>query len=196
MSIKVPSYQQLKAVALAKGYRFYDKGDYNLNLIGIRNSDLNANSFNDLFIVAFKIKGVEQVLAFDCTTDPGTYWRSNLANVNGTGWMKPGQYRSLWTIGMHQGKYEALVQCSPVTLYRDNDKDLALEKLKEETGFFGVNCHRANEKNKSVQVDKWSAACQVLASPFDFDIVLSTCKKAAEIHGPKFTYTLFEQSDF
>jgi hypothetical protein len=195
MSIKVPSYQELKSVMLAKGYRFYDEGDYNLNLIGIRNADLHANSFNDLFIVAFKVKGVEQVMAFDCTTDPGIYWRENLANVKGTGWLKPGQYRSMWTFGRHQGKYPALVQYSPVTMYRDNDRDGLLETLTEETGMFGINGHRANEKMKSKNVDKWSAGCQVLASPFDFDMVLSTCRKAATIHGDKFTYTLLEQKD-
>lgn len=193
--MRTPSYQELKKILTAKGYPFYETGDYNLNLIGIRSKDLNANAFNDLFIMAFKVKGVETVLAFDCTTDPGMYYRNNPANVNGTGWVKPGHYPGVWALGKHQGKYTALVQVGPITVYRDNDKDGLLETGKEETGLFGVNCHRASETIKSSQVDKWSAACQVIASPFDFQILISNVMKSMETHPNKFSYTLLNETD-
>jgi hypothetical protein len=62
---------------------------------------------------------------------------------------------------------------------------------------FGIDSHRANKDMKSVNVNKWSAGCQVIASPVDFAIYLATAKKQKESgHGSKFTYILLEESDF
>lgn len=191
----IPTYSQLKQLALKKGYKFFDNGEYNLNLIGIRNKDLQSNNFNDKFIVAYKVQGKEFVHVFDCTTDPGIFYRENPANVLGTGWMKPGQYSGLWKVGMHQGKYRALVQNRAVALYRDNDKDKLLELGNVEVGINGVNCHHASATGKSINVDKWSAACQVIADIKDFEKLMSLVDLALPIHGSTFTYTLYDEVD-
>ena len=46
------SYQRLKAAMAAAGHRFFEQGDYNLNLVGVRARALHSNAFNDALAVA------------------------------------------------------------------------------------------------------------------------------------------------
>ena len=42
--------EQIEQALKAKGYKWFEKGDYNLNIVGIRNSDTNnevTNKFDD-----------------------------------------------------------------------------------------------------------------------------------------------------
>lgn len=193
------SYELLKQICRAKGYKFYEGEDYYLNLIGIRNvRDLHANTFNDLFCVAFLEHGKPVLLQYACTTDPGTFYRLNPANVQGTAILPPEQYLGLWKIGKHQGKYDALVQRAPTVFIRDNNGDAKLD-LSARTGhreLIGLNCHRARADGTSKQVDKWSAGCQVIADSNDFTQLMSLAKLSASMYGNGFTYTLFESTDF
>ena len=183
-----------------KGYVVFsdDSKNFNLNIVGIRNEDETANTFNDYMVIFWKYRGQWHQFAFSITTDPGVYWRENPINVNGTAILKPGQYRGMWQLGKHQGKYEALKQVKPVTVYRDKNKNLVLDKGDEETGLFGINHHRATAKKDftSTQVDKWSAGCQVQPNPVLFDLEMQMFKTAASIWGNSFTYTLLEEIDF
>ena len=107
--------------------------------------------------------------------------------------MKCGQYRGSHMIGLHQGKYEALRQCAPVTVYRDFTNNGIYDEFKTETGVFGINIHKAGID--SVRVDNWSHGCQVFKRTQDFNRFMELCKKAATIHGNRFTYTLIESKD-
>lgn len=172
-------------------------GDLNLNLVAIRNSNTRANTFNDVFCVLYQKSGEWQLEQFKCTTDPGTYYRNHPVNIDGTAVVAPGQYRSLWTFGNHQGRYPALVQHKPIRVYRDADKDNELDTdgQVEQTGYFGINCHRANAERESTQVDKWSAGCQVIANPDDFDQLIGLCRLSENMWGNTFTYTLLTQEN-
>lgn len=193
------SYESLKQICRAKGFRFFEGGDYNLNLIGIRNvRDVQANTFNDVFCVAFMEHGKPVLLQYACTTDPGTYYRLNPANVHGTAILPPEQYLGLWKIGKHKGQYDALVQATPTAVIRDSNRDPNLD-LNARTGvreLIGLNCHRARPDGTSKQVDKWSAGCQVIANSNDFAQLMNLAKLAANIHGNGFTYTLLESHNF
>ena len=49
---------------------------------------------------------------------------------------------------LHRGKYLALCQRKPVSVYRDNDKDKRYD-LKDktiDTGLFGINIHKSSDK--------------------------------------------------
>ena len=120
-------------------------------------------------------------------------------NKDGVAILVPGQYRSSHTIGLHQGKYEALRQKSPLKVYRDNNKDGVYDFLEEniKEGIYGINIHRAtsSEGGKSTQIDKWSAGCQVIAANADFDKLMEVVNKAATIWSNSFTYTLITSSD-
>ena len=106
----------------------------------------------------------------------------------------PGQYRSVWTIDKHQGKYEALCQRNGnVKVYRDGDKNNVFSEAIVDTGMFGINIHKAGQD--STWVENWSEGCQVFKRVKDFDEFMKICKKAAKIHGNSFSYTLIESTD-
>ena len=74
-------------------------------------------------------------------------------------------------------------------------KDMNEENIHE--GIYGINIHRATsrEGGKSVQVDKWSAGCQVIAANNDFKLLMEVVNKAAKVWGNSFTYTLINSND-
>lgn len=189
------TYNRLARTMNKLGHVFFEGDDYDLNLIGIRSIDAHSNRFNDLVCAVYKAGGLTHVHAFAATTDPGVYYRNNPLNVKGTAIMKAGQYRGLWKLGKHQGRYDALVQQAPVTVYRDADKDDELDQAMEATGHFGINLHRASAHGTSKQVDKWSAGCQVLACNTDFDLLMALCRKSEEKWGNSFSYTLINEDD-
>ncbi|MCX4187169.1 hypothetical protein [Methylophaga sp. OBS4] len=173
------------------------KGDYNLNLVGIRSKDTDANSFNDCLVVLYELDRKQVMHVFPMTADPGLYYRENPLSVDGTAVLVPGHYRSCWQLGAHQGKYKALVQRGPMSVYRDANSDQHIDADADtiQNGLFGINLHRASANTSSLRVDRWSAGCQVLASPEDFDLVMALANKSAVTYGRRFSYTLLEEGD-
>ena len=191
----------IEQVMIRKGYRFF-KGVYNLNIIGVRSKESikQENRFDDILIVAFGLAtsgyNSSTKFIFQITTDPGIKSLKVPMNAKGTAILVPGQYRGSHKLGLHQGKYEALVQCAPVKVYRDANKDSILDTDKRtiDTGMFGINIHKAGIA--SVIVDGWSAGCQVLAIEKDYAIFMDLCRKQKLAgYGDKFTYTLLEEKD-
>ena len=178
-------------------YSFFTKGDYNLNIIGIRNINRTANTFNDKMCLLFKIDNNWVTKVYNCTTDPGTYWLNNPMSKLGTAIIVPYQYKGVYKIGLHKGQYEALCQQTGVNIavYRDNNKDniLDYDPRTIESGIFGTNIHRAKLNGTSIEVNKWSAGCQVIANNNDFNEFMDICHKSSKIYSNKFTYTLFDQ---
>lgn len=180
----------------SKGYVFFDKGEYNLNIIGVRKSgNLITNGFDDYIVVIYKNKRGWQKIYYQATTEPGSYYMYTVPNKIGTAIMVPGQYRGAYKIGKHQGKYKALVQVKPVKVYRDANKDSYYDMEPEtiQNGVFGINIHKAG--NASKRIDKWSAGCQVIANDDNFRAFMQLCEKAAKIYGDTFTYTLINEED-
>ena len=191
----------IEQVMIRKGYRFF-KGVYNLNIIGVRSEESvkQSNKFDDILIVAFGLAtsgyNSSTKFIFQITTDPGIKSLKVPMNVKGTAILVPGQYRGSHKIGLHQGKYEALVQCAPVKVYRDVNRDdiLDVDKRTIDTGMFGINIHKAGLA--STIVDGWSAGCQVLAKTDEYEIFMDLCRKQKLAgYGDKFTYTLLEEKD-
>ncbi len=152
--------QKVKNAVLDLGYTWFETGNYNLNIVGIRNSlagETPTNKFDDFITVSYLIDGEEFYHEFRATCDPGLYWLENLINPDGTAIFVPGQYRNSHQIGTHRG-YEALIQVNPVKVFRDNNRDQRYDmdpnRIKE--GIFGINIHRATARpgGNSVQVDK------------------------------------------
>jgi len=192
----------IESTIKSKGYNWFDQKDYNLNIVGVRNSstgDEVTNSFDDKITLSYKVDGEWRFHSFDCTTDPGRYWVENIMRVEGVACLKPGQYSGAYAIGLHRGKYDALRQQRNVTVYRDSNKDgcYDLDDDNTQTGLFGINIHRATARagKTSTQVDKWSAGCQVIASNEDWNEFIEVCYKARDVWGNNFTYTLIESKD-
>tara|TARA_R100001015_G_C4541203_1_gene105185 strand:+ start:47 stop:658 length:612 start_codon:yes stop_codon:yes gene_type:complete len=196
---------QIEKAVKSKGYVWFedpkDKG-YDVNIVGIRNSETGdevTNKFDDKITISYKVNGEWKFHCYDCTTDPGRYWVENIMRKEGVAALKEGQYRRSHKIRLHAGKYPALGQQNPVTVYRDANKDgcYDLSDDNTQTGLYGINIHRATarEGKKSTKVDKWSAGCQVIAANKDWKEFMEICYKAREIWGNNFTYTLIESKD-
>jgi len=193
----------LQRAVESKGYKYFTNSDYNLNIIGIRNSATEntvTNKFDDTITLSYKIDGEWQYHEFDCTTDPGKFYMEDpIVDEKGTAILKPGQYSKSHKIRKHQGRYEALGQQNPVTIYRDDNRDTIynLNTENTDTGLFGINIHRATKYagKKSTQVDKWSAGCQVIAANDDFTKFMKICRKARDVWSNNFTYTLLTSKD-
>ena len=196
--------EQIQATVETKDYKwFHDNNDkgYDVNIVGIRNSETDSkvtNHFDDTLTISYKCEaGKWHFHEWPATTDPGQYWIENPMNKDGCAILVPGQYRGSHKIRLHLGKYEALGQKKAVKVYRDDDRDLEYD-TDEDTiteGVYGINIHRSNPYNESYYVNKWSAGCQVFKKVEDFHEFMDICRKARDIHGNSFSYTLLESKD-
>lgn len=190
MRINVDGYPYLLNRVKALGFVVFESQDWDLNIIGERNPAGETNEFDDWIHVLYLENGEWQWHAFLCTTDPGRHW---LENGNTAILVHNRQYRGVYMLGLHRGKYEALVQRGgEVTVWRDRNKDLIHDfDVDTESGYFGINIHRANSEFKSQSVNRYSAGCQVIADPEEYSIFIELCKKQiSEIGVDRFSYTL------
>tara|TARA_R110000787_G_scaffold89251_3_gene189032 strand:- start:13468 stop:14073 length:606 start_codon:yes stop_codon:yes gene_type:complete len=174
-----------------EGHTFFEKGDLNLNIIGIRSPDRHSGEYNDYICCVYKDNGDWLYKAWRATTDPGLPYRKRPMNSKGCAILKAGQYRGAYQIGLHKGKYEALVQRGgQVTVYRDNNKDDTLDRLTEDSGYFGINIHKSLRHHQEVGL--YSAGCQVFQNSHDFKEFMLLVKRSSVLYGDTFTYTLIE----
>ena len=189
--------EQIEAAVKAKGYVWFEGDkDYDLNIVGVRNSATGqkvTNAFDDCITVSYKLGGEWKSHCWMATTDPGKKGVMEYHNAAGVARLVEGQYRGSHTLGLHQGKYEALKQQKPVKVYRDADKDMEYDENKIQEGIFGINIHKAGAD--STYVENWSEGCQVFKKAAEFEDFMALCRKAAGIHGKSFTYTLIESKD-
>ena len=194
------SVKTIKKVMEKKCYQLFenDSKPFNLNLIGIRADDSMPNTFNDTFNILWKYAGNWSHFVIPCTTDAGTYHLRNPMSKLGCAIVKAGQYKGVWKLGKHRGKYDALVQKKSITVLRDNDKNdiIDTESVVEETGLFGINHHRAHSEWASKNVDKWSAGCIVSSNPDHYKIEIQLFKLAEKYWANSFSFTLLNEQDF
>ncbi len=195
--------EQIEKAIKSKGYKWFEDDSnktYDVNIVGVRNNapsvaDKVTNVFDDHLTISYKDEsGNWQFFCWAGTCDPGKKGVMEFHNKKGVARLVPGQYRGVWMIDKHQGKYEALCQRKGnVTVWRDANRDMLYEEKVTETGMFGINIHKAGQD--SMWVENWSEGCQVFKRVKDFDQFMSICKKAAKIHGNAFSYTLIESTD-
>ena len=201
-----------------------DKREYNLNIVGVRNSDRAYDKFNDTLCVFYKYNGNWTLHQFAITLDPGVVYRNEPINDAGTAIIMPGFYKSMWRSGMHKSKYPALVQNKSCTVIRDNNKDSNLDVeipnhistrtssvthgitqtdyinqvgdvvFTTQTGMFGINCHKSG-KGTTEFVNYYSAGCVVFSDNNEFDNeFLPICDAAANTFGDSFSFSLILDS--
>lgn len=184
---------QLKSRLKDLNFKVFSK-PFELNIVGERKDTTQANKFDDkIYVFWVDDKGTWSGREYEATTDPGTYWLQNPMNVVGTAILKAGQYLDAYKIGLHRGEYSALVQAKPVTAIRDYDRNAILDfnNGKETTGNYGINIHKASLD--SINVDKWSAGCQVFKKSSDFADFMKLAEKHKLSNGNSFTYTLLDE---
>ncbi|GEM_PF-1126126 len=191
------NYQELKFAMEKRGYAFFDRGEYNLNLFGIRSAAGLVNEFNDWLGVAYRDEwGNEQLQLFAGTTKPGGYYlKQGMLNAKGTAILIPGQYRGVWKLGRHKS-YEALEQLSSANfkVWRDHDKDGQFDyEGPVYSDVSGLNLHTASFAKVSAKVGAYSAGCMVIQDPLDFKRLLLLVRKALRYYPNRFSFTLIEE---
>lgn len=168
----------------------------NLNIWGIRSNDERTEYFNDVILIFYDTPNGEWILnIYEATTDPSKSYLLNPMNSKGCAVLLTGYHKGLWKLGLHRGKYEALVQAKPCEIYRDNDKDDYIsfhDDMKIETGMFGINFHRASANQKSDEIGLYSAGCQVIKNANEFADIMKLCKKAIKPNGTQ-SYVLIHE---
>ena len=196
--IKCDSYN-FEKLFKAKGYAWFTKGNYNLNIIGVRSHNNNkvTNQYDDILVVDYNTGNGHKRVCYNITTEPGRYYMEHLGNPKGTAILVPGQYRGCWQIGLHRSKYKALCQKKEVKVYRDNNKNMIYDINPEnvDKGIFGINIHRSNEFYTRNAIDQYSAGCQVFNSPIEFNSFMRLCEEQRKLYGNSFTYTLINEED-
>ncbi|MGB8319364.1 MAG: hypothetical protein WCE54_14620, partial [Ignavibacteriaceae bacterium] len=131
-------------------------------------------------------------------TDPGLYYLRYPLDKKGTAILAPGQYLGCWRLGMHKGKYKALVQTRKVKVYRDANRDdkYDYDESSVEWGIFGINIHRASKWGIVIYVNRFSAGCQVVRNPSEFNEMIWLCEECMKYFGNGFSYSLIEEKDF
>lgn len=195
--------EQIEAAVKAKGYKWFTDDTnktHDVNIVGVRNNatlvaDKVTNVFDDCLTISYKdTNGAWQFFCWLATCDPGKKGAEKFSNKKGVARLVPNQYRGVWMIDKHQGKYDALCQrLGNVIVYRDADRNATFNESATDAGMFGINIHKAG--TDSTWVENWSEGCQVFKRVKDFDAFMSICRKAAKIHGNKFSYTLIESTD-
>lgn len=187
----------------SKGYKWFDdtsnKG-YDVNIVGVRNSEPGSrvtNVFDDFLTISYKEDGEWKFYAWSATTDPGKKAVLQFSNSRGVAILVPGQYRGAYIIRKHSGKYDAVCQDRAVKVYRDKNKDMKfdMDPSTINEGIFGINIHRSNPNTESTYVENWSEGCQVFKRVKDFNLFMEICRKAAKIHGNRFSYTLLQSKE-
>ena len=186
-----------KKIFARKGYAFFTKGEYNLNIIGVRHKGSKiTNKFDDCLVVIYNTNDKQEVRrVFTCTTLPGKKAMEHPTAIKGTAILKEGQHRGAYQIGYHKGKYKALCQRKTLPVYRDGNKDdkFDLNPMSIDRGIFGINIHKAGDN--STLVDGLSYGCQVLAKAIDFNALMRLVERSSSIYGNSFTYTLINEDD-
>lgn len=192
--------EQIENALNQKGYHYFDDYSsvgYDVNIVGIRNTNTGddcTNYFDDWLTVSYKEPLGDWVYhEWPITTDPGRKALIEFSNISGVARLVPSQYRSAYYVGYHQGKYESLKQRKEVTVYRDDNMDMTYDEDRTQTGFFGINIHKAGYDSK--YVENWSEGCQVFKRSDDFIEFMEIIKCAKDIWGNTFSYTLLELKD-
>lgn len=202
-----PDLEDLVSVMERKGFAVFGDSprDFNLNIVGIRDSRARLDRFSCRLVVFWTHAGETQVRRFTITTLPGSkYLVDRLLSRKGCAILVPGQYRSVYKLDFHLGKYEALCQRGgTVRVYRDGDRDHVFDMEPDtiEGGWFGINIHAPITPRDGLadyvksKVLGSSAGCQVFERMADFYEFRDLCRLSRAQWGNSFTYSLLESKD-
>ena len=189
------TYQKLKKIVEAQGFKFFDKGDYNLNLIFVRSSDRFTDVYDDTLFIAYRVNNKEVVTELNCSTDAGIYYFSINPfkfNPKGVAIIQMGQQ----VLGSHRYTTRKflgqpfLEQIVPMKYWRDKNKDTVIDKSVEEISIASTQVH--NGGSILARIYNWSAGCSILPKE-QYPIFLSIIDKARAIHGDIFSTTWLDK---
>ena len=193
--------EKLKSAFKKKNYAFFDNNKvYNVNVRGCRSKQTKANEFDDCLFLIYRDDDKDWIVhSYQITTDIGIRYLKTPINEDGAAILVPGQYRGVYSVARHRGKYEALCQKNgKVKVWRDDDRDkiLDMDDSTIQEGYYGINIHRAAATGEMEYVNGYSAGCQVFKAARDFNEFMALIKLSAKKYNNKFTYTLITEDEF
>lgn len=196
------NYNMVKRVHAAKGYAFYDTGDFNLNIGFVRESNTFTDKLTDTFYIAYRELGVKRSFIAHATTkagiSPALLNPKVVAGMKGVAVVKPGQYRGCWRlVDSYLGwlKYPYLQQVKPITVYRDANADNTIDTNQEQEGLLGINVHRMSGIGMVGGIlGNWSEGCMGMDEP-NWRTALPILRESVKNYGDIFTLTLLELAD-
>jgi peptidoglycan hydrolase-like protein with peptidoglycan-binding domain len=141
------------------------------------------NEFNDLRVVLrINRSGNPAILdQWEGTTEPGMFFTQTPESADGAARIAFGQYKS-WVVGLHRkgskSEHEALVQATPIDIFRDLDKNFSRAGDRKFTGIFGINQHWGFNLPKE-NIKNASAGCLVGRTKAGHVAFMTLCKSDA-----------------
>lgn len=179
----------------------YDSQDIPIeeaNIFGIR---FPENQDQDIWNDILGIWTKHNVYCWQGTTDPGRYFTEN--KEGGAAHLCLGYHKDIWQVGIHGASipafaHAALVQTgNECRIWRDVNRDYEDNDNKIETGYFGINFHRASKISNVDEIGYYSAGCQVTQDIQDFEFALNlilNTDKFKQNNKACFSYMLFDKS--
>lgn len=194
---------RFKRALKKKGYAFFENGDLNLNIIGVRSSSGRPDIFDDTINLVYKVSGEWVWDTYQITTEPGpNILKRPLKSVShkGTAILMPHQYRGTYKIDWHgsanKGHTALCQRGGEVSVWRDNNRDVSADKHgPEDKGWFGINIHKHRGSAARINTGGVSAGCQVFQDSIEFAKFMEICSESADKYGNSFTYTLLDEKD-
>lgn len=144
-----------------------------VNIVYIEGVDIegwlpNANrmdEWNDVRIIlmpVIKDAGLTWVIYHEAeaTTAPGKHYTESPMNPAGAARISLGQHKAWW-VGHHKSTQPALVQCAPIVISRDVNRDGSREDDDIMVAYSTLNQHSTRPGPIGTGVGKWSAGCLV-----------------------------------
>ena len=186
-----PILQRVKSA----GFKVFDNGRWDVNLVAIRSKDRTAGAYDDLICIAAReyVNGPRVCRYYPCTVDPGAEWEARGGmRPEGVAVVANGQHRGAYSIGIHRRgsktAHEALVQTGPIAIYRDANRDGRIDmtgpRLEGQRVF--CNIHKGGTYGQAVGL--WSAGCTAIPRPWFTDFMYHI-KKQIEFNPSWKTYT-------
>lgn len=192
------------AAAQRQGFKVFTPDEaYDVNVIGIRTPGRTADAFDDLMTVTCRTRDGGPFITWQwpVTTDPGLRALQQRKHPRGVAILCHGiQFRSVYMIDKHAGKYDALCQRNgKVKVWRDNDGNDQLDisgQIFDDAR--GINIH-ASDSNPYDQWDKsrskvglWSEGCQVFQHSQDFREFMDIIRESTSRWGPRVSYGVLD----
>jgi len=187
-------------------YIKHNGGIDEVNIFGVEKT--GASALDDKFQDVLGINVGDEIHFYRGTTDPGKYYTVNpitYKGVTGGAHLKFGYHHNIWMVGMHaEGTdfaHEALVQYgNAITIIRDIDRDgIGEDTEPTQTGYFGINFHRAHPSIIVENVGRYSAGCQVVQNPASHKAAMDLIKGSNKYKNnskARFSYLLLTQEEF
>ena len=174
-----------------------------VNLFGLRDpSRKKEDVFNDRFGVWIPNRNL--VMLTTATTDPGI--KATDENEGGAAHLDAGYQPRIWTVDTHAADIPSFAHkafcsrqskgCLPTRIWRDRDRDTMLtDKDVFQTGYFGINGHRASALRDEKTIGLYSYGCQVTQHKDDFEEILKAAIEAAGSADYKYDYMILMRDE-